>query len=184
MAINIPVRDVAGAQHLRCVVRGEIGDPRIGRTTIGDLAMDVYTGWLVFQYERDDPGNTKVISFVPLGTKFGTNLDIQTYSAGVTSAIVSASVSSFADDPDLAAVDRASVKLLTHNFPGLAPVQVLVLEADVAVTSGKLHRVSYQVTVLANLVPPRPPGTLSQPPIPFAQIVGDVINIDPRSTAR
>jgi hypothetical protein len=176
MDIIVPLRDVVAAQHQRCLVRGEINNPS-GPNTIGDLVMDVYTGWIMFEYEQDDPGHDHVMSFVPLGTGSGTKLDIVNYVGGV-SAIVSASVSSFADAPDLAAVDKAKVLLKTHEFKGVPPARVLVLDASVAVTEGKLHRVSYQVTVLANVVPPRPPVTSSQPPVPFADLAGPVLSVD------
>lgn len=169
MAIKIPVRDVAGAQHLRCLVRGPVKPD--DSTNIVDLVMDVYTGWLTFTYEAGLP-HENVISFVPLGTGTGTNLDIQNYVGGA-SAIVSASISSFAADPDLAAVDRASVKLQTKNLPGVLPVQVLILDASVAVSEGKLHRIAYQVTVLV---------TAKEPSRALAELADTVQPID-RATA-
>jgi hypothetical protein len=170
MAINIPLRDVAGAQHLRCLVRGPVKPDN--PTNIVDLVMDVYTGWLTFTYEQDDPANDHVFSFVPLGTGTSTNLDIQSYVGGA-SAIVSASISSFADDPDLAAVDRATVKLVTKNFAGLLPAQVLVLDASIAVGEGKLHRIAYQVTVLV---------TAKEPPRALAELNDTRLSIDRATT--
>jgi hypothetical protein len=134
--------------------------------------MDVYTGWLTFTYEAGLP-HEHVVSFVPLGTGTGSNLDLQGYVGGIQSAIVSASVSSFADDPDLAAVDLASVKLaINHNFLGFT-ANVLVLDASVAVSSGKLHRVAYQVTVLA---------TAKEPSRALAELADSVVHINRTTT--
>jgi hypothetical protein len=169
MAINIPVRDVAGAQHLRCLVRGPVKPD--DSTNIVDLVMDVYTGWLTFTYQAGLP-HENVISFVPLGTGTGTSQNIQGYVGGA-SAIVSASISSFADDPDLAAVDRATVKLVTKDFAGLLPAQVLVLDASIAVGEGKLHRIAYQVTVLV---------TAKEPPRALAELNDTRLSIDKATT--
>jgi hypothetical protein len=133
--------------------------------------MDVYTGWLMFTYEAGLP-HEHVISFVPLGTGVGTNLDLQGYVGGIQSAVVSASVSSFADDPDLAAVDMATVKLVNHNFLGFS-ANVLVLDASVAVSGGKLHRVAYQVTVLA---------LAKEPSRALAELADSVVHIDRTTT--
>jgi hypothetical protein len=162
---SIPIGDVDGAQHLRCVVSSGKPDSK-GSPTL-DLVMDVYTGWLTFTHASNDFAQANVVSFVPLGTGTGTNVDIQNYVGGA-SAIVSASISSFADDPDLAAVDRARVKLTTHNFPGFTG-QVLVLNASVAVQEGKLHRVSYQVTALV---------TAKEPSRALAELDETVLSID------
>ncbi len=171
MSINIAVNDVSGAQHLRCLVRGEIKNPN-GPATIGDLVMDVYTGWLVFDYEGDGPDH--IVSFVPLGTGSTSNLDIQAYPGGA-SAIVSASLSSFAGDPDLAAVDKATVKLMTQNFPGTPSpsARVLVLDASIAISGGKLHRVAYEVTVLV---------TAKEPSAALNELANSVLSI-PRNRA-
>jgi hypothetical protein len=170
-AIDLSVEDVTGAQHHRFLVRGQIRNPS-GPATIGDLVMDVYTGWLVFTYERDDPGIIQVLSFVPLGTGSGANLDLQGYPGGASAAIVSASMSSFADDPELAAVDTAKVKLATANFQGLPPAQVLVLDVSIAVTEGRFHRVAYRVTVLA---------AAKEPSRPLAELAASVVSVN-RST--
>ena len=158
MTTLIPIQHVVEAQHLRCLVRGQI------ENTIGDLVMDVYTGWFTWDHDETDQTD-RVKSFVPLGTGLGAARDVQEYAGGVSKLsppIVSASISSFAGEPDTAAVNWAAVKLVPINVSdssvegGRRPALVLVLEADFVVTGGKLHRVSYQVTVLAT---PKEPST-------------------------
>jgi len=68
-------------------------------------------------------------------------------------AVVAASLSSSADEPDTAAVDNAQVALEPRSFSpvqGSPPAQVLILRARIAVAGGKIHGISYQVTVRAH----------------------------------
>jgi hypothetical protein len=119
--------------------------------------MDIYTGTCVFDYQRDDLSRDKLISLVPLGPHgTGPNVDIQSYPivpnfpvAQAVTAIISASMTSFGDEPTGAAVDGALVQLETHSFPGALPANVLVIHAEIGVEAGNLHRLAYQVTVLA-----------------------------------
>ncbi len=148
MTVLVPLKGVVGAQHLRCIVRKPVKSPN-GSTALADTVMDVYTGWLTFDLSDGDLVRDHVRALVPLGTGSAGMLDIQEYAGGISSVVVTASLSSFAGDPDVAAVDSATVKLKTHNFPGVPPADVLVLDVNVAVQDGTVHRVSYQITVLA-----------------------------------
>jgi hypothetical protein len=145
---TIPLRDVAKPQHLRCFTRGEMKNAD-GSLFFGDVVMDVYTGTLAFTFDSADISRTTVRSFVPLGDPGPNGWEIQNYISGRVKPIASASLASFASDPDLAAVDAASVRLQTKNFRGQRPAQVLVIEAQVAVAGGRLHRIAYQVTALS-----------------------------------
>jgi hypothetical protein len=116
--------------------------------------MDIYTGWILVGIGApEDVGDVQrmqFVSFIPLGTKTGSQFDVQSYPEGVA-AIVSASLSSFetSDDETTCAVDSATVKVVTQNFPGFS-AQVLVLRAHIASFRSMINRASYQVTVLAN----------------------------------
>ena len=157
MAIHIPLRDVARPQFFRTVVGvGGRTNPD-GSDDIRNTVMDIYTGWIVFDFHEgnDNLINDHVFSFIPLGPGTGNNVTLQNYTGGA-GAIVSASISSFGGRPAVAAVDFATVKLVTHSFLGIPPTQVLLLDASVAVQDGSLHRIAYQVTALAGAKePPR-----------------------------
>ena len=56
------------------------------------------------------------VSFVPLGTKTSNQFNLQSYPKG-GSAIASASLSSFSGNPDVAALDSATVKLANQDLP-------------------------------------------------------------------
>jgi len=100
---------------------------------------------------------------VPLGPDGNSsNVNIQSYPINpnfpndpnkAVTAIISASMTNFGSNADAAFVDGASVKLEQHSFPGNSPTKVLVIHADVGVEDGQLHRMAYQVTVLAAVNP-------------------------------
>jgi hypothetical protein len=111
--------------------------------------MDIYTGTCVFDFPSGDLYRDKLISLVSLGPHgTGPDVDIQSY-PGATTAIISASMTSFGDEPTGAAVDGALMKMETHSFPGFPPANVLVIHAEIGVEAGNLHRLAYQITVLA-----------------------------------
>jgi hypothetical protein len=107
--------------------------------------MDVYSGWLTIDFRHDTLTRDRVISWVPLNDTG----KIQKYLGGKDGIVTTASISSFGDAPEVAAVDRASTLLKDVPISGEMLDGVLVLEVDVAVRAGALHRVAYQVTVLA-----------------------------------
>jgi hypothetical protein len=142
--IKISPEHVHDPQHLRSLVTNVGGET--------PLVLDVYTGWLVFDFDEpsDNIRRDQVISWVPLGTKTSSGaFEVQTYPEGAD-AVVTASLSSFGDGASVAAVDGALIEIKKQPLPGRTVDPVLVLIADVAVSQGGLHRVSYQVTVLAN----------------------------------
>jgi hypothetical protein len=144
--VNISLRDVAKPQHVRSYTRGDV-KMSDGTTFRGGVVMDIYTGTLTLDFYSSDLGRTTVRSFVPLGPPGPNGWEIQDYISGNVTAIVSASLSGFGGDPDLAAVDAASVRLVTTTFPGRVG-NVLVIDANVAVDGGSILRVAYQVTAL------------------------------------
>jgi hypothetical protein len=128
-------------QHLRSLTQGVVSG------VFQPAVMDIYTGCCVFEFSGDhrDP----LISLVPLGLHgAGPDVDIQSY-PGAVEAIISASMTSFGDGPDGAAVDGAVMKLETHSFPGFPPANVLVIHAELGAIGGTLYRMAYQVTVFA-----------------------------------
>ena len=130
-------------QHVRSLTQGVVSG------VFQPVVMDIYTGTCVFDFQSGDLERAKLISLVPLGPHgSGPNVDVQSY-PGATTAIISASMTSFGDEPTGAAVDGALVKLETHSFPGFPPANVLVIHAEIGVEAGNLHRLAYQVTVLA-----------------------------------
>jgi hypothetical protein len=74
-------------------------------------------------------------------------------------------MTSFGDEPTGAAVDGATVKLKTITFapPANFSANVLVIDAEIGVEAGHLHRMAYQVTVLAQ---PDDSNKLLPDPIP------------------
>jgi hypothetical protein len=134
MTINVPAGDpgspvsntnpgIHNPQHARSITQGfdDHGLPN------GTVVMDIYTGTCVFDLtsdgSRDGLARDHLISLVPLGPA-GTNVFIQSYPGKVT-AIISASMTSFGDEPTGAAVDGATVKLKTITFPPPATFQVV-----------------------------------------------------------
>jgi hypothetical protein len=142
---NPEISGIHNPQHLRSLTQGVV----LG--VFQPVVMDIYTGCCVFEYGGDrDP----LISLVPLGLHGqGPDVDIQSYpgvpGSGTVEAIISASMTSFGDDPDGAAVDGAVMKLETHSFPGFPPANVLVIHAELGANGGNLYRLAYQVTVFA-----------------------------------
>lgn len=154
MTFAIPIKQVVAAQHLRCVVSGEITNPAPPPPSLlVPEVMDIYTGWIRAEIGNptdDHVARDKFTSFIPLGTKTGSQFNVQGYPEGAD-AIVSASISSFATEDDAdntCAIDSATVKVVNQNLPGFA-AQLLVLTANLAIQAAMLSRVSYQVTVLA-----------------------------------
>ncbi len=152
---KIRIQEVVAAQHLRCLVSEPQANPSPPPPfTLVPVVMDIYTGWVLVDFiAASDAGGVvrnEFVSFIPLGTKTGSQFDLQGYPQGA-SAVVSASLSSFAtfDEETTCAVDSATVKLVTQNFPGFS-ARVLVLNARIASSQAFLNRASYQVTVLAN----------------------------------
>lgn len=153
--INLPVGDnfdtttntgsgIHDPQHARSFTQGVVNGVQQA------VVMDIYTGTCMFDFPSDDDIiRDKLISLVPLGPHgTGPNIDIQSYPGDAT-AIISASMTSFGDEPTGAGVDGALVRLESHNFPGFPPAKVLVIHAEIGVEAGNLHRLAYQVTVLA-----------------------------------
>jgi hypothetical protein len=181
--INLPVGDnfdittntgsgIHDPQHARTFTQGIV----LG--TSQPVVMDIYTGTCVFDFKKGDLERDKLISLVPLGLHgTGPNVDIQSYPinpqfpvAQAVTAIISASMTSFGEEPTGAAVDGALVQLETHSFPGALPANVLVIHAEIGVEDGNLHRLAYQVTVLA----PTTEEALTQP--------GMVLAVGPNQT--
>ncbi len=138
MGLFVALKDVVNAQdlHLPYVAPSASGQPQVNH-------LIFYTGWLPFNHQSSSFGTNDVASFVP--NQDGT-LDI--LPEDMTDAIVTASLTSFLDDPDTAAVDRAAVHVKQFQFPGLGGSQsVLVLDAALAVNGGSVRRLAYQVTV-------------------------------------
>jgi hypothetical protein len=157
MAINVPLRDVVRPQFFRSVVGSSTGAKPDGSDSIRNIVMDIYTGWIVFDFHEshDTLIHDHVFSFIPLGPGSGGLVTVQDYTGGAN-AIVSASIASFGGRPAVAAVDFATIKLVPHSFAGHAPAHVLLLDASVAVQDGSLHRIAYQVTAIAGAKePPR-----------------------------
>jgi hypothetical protein len=133
-------------QHLRLFPEGEFN------SVTQPVVMDIYTGTCAFDFSSgafDGPLRDTLVSLVPLGTHTGQDVDLQNY-PGPVEAIISASMTSFGDEPTGAAVDGATVKLETHTFPGFQ-ANVLVIHAEIGVESGNLHRLAYQVTAFTQM---------------------------------
>lgn len=152
---RVPIQDVVAAQHLRCLVSEPVANPSPPPThNLVPVVMDIYTGWILVDIgapvDVGDVLRIEFVSFIPLGTKTGSQFDVQGYPEGAA-AIVSASLSSFetSDDETTCAVDSATVKVVTQNFPGFS-AEVLVLHGHIASLQSMINRASYQVTVLAN----------------------------------
>lgn len=154
-----PLNEIVEAQHVRSV--------------LADGVMDIYAGWLQFYmftfWGEFQPAT--FVSFVPLSTKTGNKFDLQSYPEG-GSVIASASLSSFADNPNVAAVDAARATLSDQNLPQFPAVTLPLLSVDLAVEGGVLHRYAYQVTVLtpttgAKLLANVVQADADQAPIPF-----------------
>jgi hypothetical protein len=175
MAINIPLQNVVHPQFFRTVVGGGTGftNPD-GSDGIRNTVMDIYTGWIVFDFNEthDTLIHEHVFSFIPLGPGSGGNVTLQNYTGGA-GAIVSASISSFGRRPAVAAVDFATIKLVTHSFSGVLPAQVLLLDASVAVQDGSLHRIAYQVTAIAGA---------KEPPKALQELSSNVLSIPQATT--
>ena len=152
MAIGVEAGDITNAQRLAMLGTREDGNPE----AVADRRlMIVHTGWIGVTFgagsnlERDT-----AISFVPNVVFNNGTAELQTFNPvnqdrPEVEAIVTASLSSFGNSPDTAAVDRAAVRLRKIDaLPG-DPI-VLVLEARLAAAEGAIHGVSYQVTVLAH----------------------------------
>jgi len=162
--INLPVGDFGvdpgmhNPQHARVTGTGSMlaPTPLVGDVNgaAANVVMDIYTGTCVFTLDNEDLTSDVLTSLVPMGPKGGPDgkVDIQGYPSDVT-AIISASMTNFGSNADAAFVDGASVKLEQHSFPGNSPTKVLVIHADVGVEDGQLHRMAYQVTVLAAVNP-------------------------------
>jgi len=174
MAINIPLRDVVHPQVFRTVVGSGSGTNPDGSDAIHSMVMDIYTGWIVFDFNESNDNliHDHVFSFIPLGPGTGGNVTVQNYTGGA-GAIVSASISSFGRRPAVAAVDVATIKLVTHSFSGIQPAQVLLLDASVAVQDGSLHRIAYQVTAIASA---------KEPPKALQELSSNVLSIPQATT--
>ena len=162
----LPVHSVYNAHSLRALVRGEYVT-RGGNRVLGDLVMDVYTGWVNFENFWDpfdkDAGGDELVTFVPLGpidhgmTDPGPQLvDIQAYNnlsldgRPLARPIVHAAISSFGERPAVVAINSATIRVEPRVFPGALGEQfVLIMGLNVAIQDGRFHSVSYQVTVLA-----------------------------------
>jgi len=154
--INLPVGDnfdlttntgsgIHDPQHCRSLTTGIVNG------VFQPVVMDIYTGTCVFDFPSGsgDIRRDKLVSLVPLGLHgTGPDVEIQGY-PGQATAIISASMTSIGEDPTGAAVDGAFVQLQSQNFPGFPPAKVLVIRAEIGVEGGNLHRLAYQVTVLA-----------------------------------
>jgi hypothetical protein len=144
MALNVKLADVVKPQSFGLSVK-EDGPPG----TTGDFRrLIVYTGWVAVTF-KGSGGVTRetAVSFVPNGGG-----GVQTFNPGaVVQATVTASLSSFGEGPDVAAVDEASLDLESRTFPGVSgsPL-VLILRARLAVQNGAFHAFSYQVTLLVD----------------------------------
>jgi hypothetical protein len=158
---NLPVGDfgtdqgIHNPQHARLTGTGSTNTPTllVGEVngTAQNVVMDIYTGTCVFTLDNEDLTSDVLTSLVPMGPPDGLGkIHIQGYPANVT-AIISASMTNFGSNADAAWVDGASVKLVQHSFPGVPPRNVLVITADIGVEDGQLHRMAYQVTVLASV---------------------------------
>jgi hypothetical protein len=133
-------------KHIRSLTQGLVPPS----TSFQTVVMDIYTGTCVFDFKSGDLQVGDLVSLVPLGLHNGTgpNVDIQGYPGDAT-AVISASMTSFDEDPTGAGVDGAFVRLEQQSFPGFLPAKVLVIRAEIGVEDGNLHRLAYQVTVLA-----------------------------------
>lgn len=149
MTLNVELKDISNPQRLRTLTTRPGGTPG---TFADQRLLIVYCGWIGATHGAgSDLTRNTAISFVP-------NEDggVQTFKAGNqdlgdVEAIVTAGLSSFGDDPDVAAVDRVTVALETRTFPGVAghPL-VLILRATLAAQNGAVHAFNYQVTLLAH----------------------------------
>jgi hypothetical protein len=157
MTINLPVGDfneaqggIHNPQHAR--VTGAGSSPLQGEinNAPGSVVMDIYTGTCMFNFTAtDDQPSEDIKSLVPLGPQADGKVDIQGYPGNVQ-AIISASLTNFGRSPEAAYVDGAVVKLEQHEFPGVAGrINVLVIHAEIGGEDGDVHRMAYQVTVLA-----------------------------------
>lgn len=150
MALNVQIKDVVRPQSLDTLTVRRGGS---FQTDADQRVLQVYTGWVAATHGAgNDLTRNTAISFVPLDG----NRRVQTFNPGNVDlgqieAVVTASLSSFGGDPDVAAVDRASVRLEPQTFGGVGgnPL-VLVLRATLAAQDGAVHAFAYQVTVLAH----------------------------------
>jgi hypothetical protein len=141
-----PVQGIHDPQHLRLFTQGEFN------SVAQPVVMDIYTGTCAFDFSSgsfDGPLRDNLVSLGPLGTLTGSDVDLQNY-PGPVEAIISASMTSFGDEPTGAAVDGATVKLESHTFPHFQ-ANVLVINADIGVEAGNLHRLAYQVTAFTQI---------------------------------
>jgi hypothetical protein len=142
MPIQVPVKDIVLPRRVDAFVFND-------RTTTVRSKMEVYTGWVRFEWYRGDEGvgHEEVVSFVPFAPQF-----VQPYRNEPLEIAVTAAPSAFADDDDEAnvvAVDDASVALESQTFEGVAgPQFVLVLRATIGALSARILGFTYQVTVL------------------------------------
>ncbi len=148
MPIRVRLRDVAQPQDLRVDATRSGGNPA---SDADRRALIVHTGWIGATFVSDELAREEVISFVPLDNGEIQRFELGNQDLGNVTAVVTASLSSFADEPNTAAVDNATVRLEPRTFPGIeGSPQVLILRARVTVAGGKIHGISYQVTVRAH----------------------------------
>ena len=143
MAISVKVKDVVLPRHLAAF-------PFIDRTSTDRVKMEVYTGWVGVNHTGGGSlQRTEAVTFVLLSKNL-----VQPYQQekDLLEVTVTATPSSVADDDDeanVAAVDKASVKLEPQTFPGVGGSPLcLVLRATVAALNATVHAITYQVTVL------------------------------------
>ncbi len=142
MAINVPIKNVLQPQHLDFFASTSLG-------AATSVKIEVFTGIIACNFTGDDGTvhRTNVVSFVPIGPN-----EIRPYNDGdILDTTIICTTSSVADDDDeanVAAVDRASVKLEPQVFGGISGSPLcLILRATVAALSATVHAITYQVTV-------------------------------------
>jgi hypothetical protein len=150
MPISVKLADVVHPQRLAALTVREGGNP--GASADRRL-MIVHTGWVLATLEGGDDSITRAtaLSFVPNGDRKVQTYKPPTADLGGVQAVVAAALTSFGNDPDVAAVDEVSVALENRTFPGVAgePL-VLILRAKLAAQDGNVNRFGYQVTLLAH----------------------------------
>jgi len=164
--VGSPINAIYNAHSLRAIVRGDCVDQK-GDHFLGDLVLDVYTGWIGIRQlmgwtEMGGVWRTELVTYVPLGPidhpagdPGPLLVDIQAYNnvfegRPLTQAVVHATLTSLVDNPDVAAVDVANILVEPRLFPGTVGEQfVPILYVTGALQAGEIHGFSYHITVLS-----------------------------------
>ncbi|MFF4732857.1 hypothetical protein ACFY3M_48060 [Streptomyces mirabilis] len=149
MTLKVPIKDVVSPNglHLAFPV-STLPPPSTGGVQPATATgLIIYTGWIGFNHGAgSDLTRTTVQSFIPNDDR---SVDIFTVAdTQILPHAVSASLTAFGADPDVAAVDSAHIDMAHREFKGIEGVQnLLVLTASVAAQNGAALKLSYQIVV-------------------------------------